>query len=226
MDNQKTSFTSNVRNLWIIIGILSLLVVVVLVMIISDKISRSKRIDYSQVMDNKPVEYIPQDLGSQEVVVVNEKALEGAQVVVEGANPIGRDNVVLTKTGEVADNAASPASPEAPKQTAPLSPEQIKVVKENNEVIKLQIGGGKGWTPDSFTVNAGSPVTISVENIDKEAVHVFRFVDEVLAGIGVGALPETTRVITFNAPEKNGEYQFLCSVPGHDVLESGKMIVK
>jgi uncharacterized cupredoxin-like copper-binding protein len=224
MDNQKKSFTSNIRNLWILVGVLSVIIIIILIMIVDDKITRSKRIDYSQVMNNKPVEYIPQDIGNQSVVIVDEKALEGAQVVVEGANPISRDDVVLTKTGEVADNAASPASPDAPKQTAPLTTEQIKTVKENNEVIKIQIGGGKGWNPNSFTVNAGDPVTISIENLDSEAIHIFRFVDEVLAGIGVGALPATTRVITFNAPEKIGEYQFVCSVPGHE--ETGKMIVK
>lgn len=145
---------------------------------------------------------------------------EGARVEVVGANAVTKDNVVITKTGEVAKNDVIPMSPEAPQQTAPITKEQLPT-----SAVKLDISAA-GFSPKEISVKAGAPVTLSVTSVDS-LTHVFMFDDASLAAVAIGVGPSETRAITFNAPTKAGEYTFRCDVPGHAARgEVGKMIVK
>lgn len=146
--------------------------------------------------------------------------LKDTVVVVPGANPITKDNKVVTQEGKPTLNDAIPMSPQAPQQTAP-----VDKTKLSDKVVKLTVTAS-GWTPNSFTVNANSPVSFAVTSGDA-FTHVFLFDDPTLAAVAIGVGPGETRAITFNAPAKAGEYKFHCDVPGHPGRgEVGKMIVK
>lgn len=144
---------------------------------------------------------------------------EGSRVEVPGANPI-KDDVVVTSAGEVVQNDAEPMTPEAPQQTEAIDREQLP-----ESVIKVGVSAA-GFSPDSFEVKAGAPVSLAVSSTD-DFTHVFLFDDPSLSAVALGLGPQETRAITFNAPSQAGEYFFHCDVPGHAGRgEVGKMIVK
>jgi plastocyanin len=152
--------------------------------------------------------------------VVTSEELENAKIEAPGANPITASNQVVTVEGKKTLNDVDPTSPQAPSQTAPLKAENL-----SPNAIKINIGNG-GFSPNSFSVNAGSPVTIAVTSVDSYA-HSFVFDNPALSAIGIGVYSLETRAVTFNAPVEKGEYSFRCNVGGHAGRgEVGKMIVK
>jgi len=133
--------------------------------------------------------------------------------------PIIKDGVVQTPEGEPARNDAEPGAPEAPRQSAPISEDEIPA-----NSIKITMTA-EGINPKEFTVKAGSLVTLAVTSGD-EWTHVFAFKDPSLSAVAVGLSGGETRSITFNAPTKKGEYEIYCNVPGHEARgEVAKMIV-
>lgn len=148
-------------------------------------------------------------------------ALKDATVVVPGANPITKDNKVVTSEGKATVNNVSPMGPNAPQQTSALAPTE----KLAASVIKISVTSA-GFNPAQFSTNAGAPTTIAVTSGDK-STHILMFDSADLSAVAVGAGPGETRAITFNAPTKAGEYTFRCDIPGHAGRgEVGKMIVK
>jgi len=146
--------------------------------------------------------------------------ISGAQV--QGGSMVTEGGKVVTEEGEPVDNAAAPGSPTAPQQSDPISEEAIP-----RGAIKIQVSAA-GFKPSEFTVNSGEVVTLSVTSVD-EQTHIFKFNDPSLKAIAVGVGPGVVRALTFNAPDKRGEYQFFCDVPGHVSPgrdETGTMIVK
>jgi len=137
----------------------------------------------------------------------------------KGANPISEEGVVVTPEGKPADNTATPGSPEAPSQSAPISKEEVPA-----SAIKLEVSFEKGFSPNTFTVKANAPVTLSLTGLD-DRVHVLRFNNPALNAIAIGLGPRMTRMINFNAPKEPGEYTFFDDVPGQQNI-TGKMIVK
>lgn len=162
--------------------------------------------------DNLPTE--EEEMG--EVVTV----LKDSHVEVPGANPITKDNRVVTLEGKPTANDVSQSSPEAPAQTGPVAKEELAA-----SVIKLEISAA-GWSPKEFKVKAGAPITVAITSVDQYA-HSFVFEDASLSAIGVGVYSNETRAVTFNAPDKKGEYVYYCNVGGHKNRgETGKMIVE
>lgn len=146
--------------------------------------------------------------------------LKDAKVVVPGANPISKDNKVLTMEGKPVKNDALPMAPEAPRQTLPVD---VKTLP--SEVVKINASSA-GFVPNSFTVKKGQPVTLSLTSTDGYT-HVIVFNDASLSAVAMGVAPNETRVISFNAPTTAGKYTFRCTVPGHEARgESGTMIVQ
>lgn len=146
--------------------------------------------------------------------------LKEAVIMVEGANPISKEGMVITPEGNEVKNDAAPMSPEAPRQTPPLAKAALP-----ESTVKLEVSAS-GWSPAEFSVKAGSAVTLAISSID-DFTHVFMFNDSALSAVAVGVSPQETRAITFNAPSEAGEYPFSCDVPGHAGRgEVGKMIVK
>ncbi len=143
-----------------------------------------------------------------------------AKVVVPGANPITADNVVVTETGQVAQNDAVTMSENAPKQTGFLNKEELP-----DGMVKLSVGTDK-ISPNFFTTKAGAPTTFSLTGVD-EYSHVIAFDDPSLSAIAVLVGPGQTKAITFNAPTTAGTYTFRCASPGHaDKGEVGEMRVQ
>ncbi|MBN2854073.1 cupredoxin domain-containing protein [Patescibacteria group bacterium] len=143
-----------------------------------------------------------------------------ASVVISGANPVNIENIVLTKSGEVANNKAIPGSDGAPRSTGFLTPELLP-----ESVLKIEVGNG-AFSPKQFTTSAGMPTTFSLTSTDN-LVHTLRFDHRDLSGIVILVGPGQTKAITFNAPENPGIYNFKCISHGHEAKgEVGQLIVK
>lgn len=85
-------------------------------------------------------------------------------------------------------------------------------------------GGRFRFEPSVIEVGPGQRVSLKVSNTGLSA-H-----DLVISRVNVetGQLnPGEEKVVTFTAPSQPGEYEFICSVPGHAQLGmTGKLIVK
>lgn len=231
MDNAtKNSGAQNKPNTKMIGIILAVIIVLVLVIVLlSSKKGEEKN---PEGTNNTVTEQTAGDITGGEVAPTGEGEMietittetgqvipAGAEVEVAGANPI-IDNIVVTPTGQVANNASIPMSPDAPQQTPPITKDELPA-----SVIKLDVTSS-GFTPSSFEVKKGEPVTFSLTSADS-STHVFMFDSPELAAVAIGVGPGETRAITFNAPSTAGEYSFRCDVPGHSSRgETGKMIVK
>lgn len=140
--------------------------------------------------------------------------------VATGTSIINDEGRVVNNEGIEVRNDVEPASPEAPQQSDPI--EDAAAVPAT--AIKLTVSA-EGFSPSSFEVDAGDPVSLSVTSTD-DFTHVFAFKDKSLSAVAVGLAPGETRVISFNAPDTEGEYTFYCNVPGHEGRgEVGTMIV-
>lgn len=147
-------------------------------------------------------------------------SLEGAKVVAPGANPITTDNKVVTPTGEIATSSVRPMDPGAPRQTSFLDKNTLP-----ESLTKISVGSGK-FTPNEFSTVAGQATSFSLTGTDNLS-HLIAFDDPALSAIIILVGPGQTKAITFNAPEKAGDYTFHCEAPGHtDLGETGKMIVR
>ena len=217
MENKK-------QKLFILIGIL---VVIVIIIIVAASQGKNKATT-KQANNNTPAAGEVAKNPSNTTVTGDQKtgsttaqsiALKDSIIVVPGANPISKDNKVVTVGGEVTKTDVSAASPLAPQQTLSVAKESLPA-----SVIKLDVTKEGGFTPNSFTVKPGAPVTVSITNKDSGNSVTLAFTDPSLVGVILGCGPSETRAISFNAPTKAGEYQFIDGIPGHG--GTGKMIVK
>ncbi len=148
-----------------------------------------------------------------------EDPLKGAEAVIPGASPVSEQGQVLTLEGKLADNAALPGSPQAPKQSRVLTEQEIP-----ESAVKLVVSA-KGFEPKEFTVKTGKVVTLSIISGDKK-IHSLAFDDLILQAVAISATANETVAITFNAPAP-GDYAFYCGTPAHrDRGETGVMHVK
>ena len=139
-----------------------------------------------------------------------------------GAVPIEPGEPVEPMTEPITEEPQIPSwqNPEEPTQSAPLKEGQVV-----EGAIAIGISA-EGILPSSFEVKRGETVVLSVSSSD-QWTHVFKFKDESLSGVAVGLSSGQTRVITFYAPDKAGDYEYYCDVPGHEGRgEIGKMVVE
>jgi len=166
-------------------------------------------------------------------ITVSEPAVAGATstsvkeikvvTVAPGTNPIDvSTGKVITEAGKVVNNAAAPASPEAPQQSFPM-----KVEEAPKSAVKLKVTSNS-FTPNTFTVNRGQVVNLVVSNVNETTFsEVFRFDEPSLSAVVLGLAKGETKSISFNAPSKAGEYAFYSSMFDHRAQGAvGKMIVK
>lgn len=154
-----------------------------------------------------------------EMETVNPVLVDAVRVV-EGANLISTEGVVVTDTGEEVRTDVSPMSAEAPRQTLPVEKEALE-----GKAIMLDITAS-GYSPAEFTVKKGEAITIALTSADQWS-HNIKFSDPSLQSAGIAVSAGTTRAVTFNAPATAGEYNFSCDIPGHAARgEVGKMIVE
>jgi len=114
---------------------------------------------------------------------------------------------------------ATPEELVAKDDLIPVSTETPKAA------ININVKDSK-FSPATFSVQAGEPVLFTVTAADG-LPHVIVFGQTELRAVALGIGPNETKSITFNAPERAGEYEFRCDISGHRVQgEIGKMIVK
>lgn len=140
--------------------------------------------------------------------------------VTVGNNLISPEGQVVDETGNPVRLDVLPGSPNAPRQSNPISPEILPA-----DAVKLTVSAS-GFSPKSFTVAPGQVVTLALTANDNQT-HIFKFRDDNLSAVAIGVGPGETRAIVFNAPMQTGDYSFYCDVPGHASRgETGVMTVK
>lgn len=227
MDTQnKEKIGGNPKQLKLILGVVLLIIIAVVIVVLTSKKSAAPTTENNQPVteqtgtETTEVAEASTPINSEELIPVEVPNIKGAKVVVEGANAITTDNVVVTETGKVTDNVALPMSENAPKQTGFLNKEELAP-----SVLKLSVGNNK-FTPSEFTTKAGAPTTFAITGVD-DFSHVIAFDDPILSAIAVLVGPAQTKAITFNAPTTPGTYTFRCASPNHaEAGEIGKMTVK
>jgi len=233
MENkEKDSNRKTNKNLpLIIVGVVLLIVVVIIIVAMQKKGGDNGSTNNQQtgaqsdlpVLVDEEGEAIPEasvSFENEDLLEVEIPNVGTAKVVVPGTNPITSDNVVVTGTGVVAENAGMVMGENSPKQTGFLNVDELP---EN--VVKLNVGNG-GFSPSSFTTTVGAPTTFSLTGVDSFS-HMISFDDPSLAAIGVLVGPGQTKAITFNAPTQPGTYTFYCASPDHRGQgEEGQMIVR
>lgn len=129
---------------------------------------------------------------------------------------------VITEEGKTVDNSAKAGSAIAPHESFAISTDDLP-----DSTIKLEVTSSS-FSPKEFTVNRGQTVSLAVSNVnDSTLSEVFRFDDPLLKGVVIGLAHGETKAITFNAPNKAGEYTFYSGMFNHrDLGAVGTMIVK
>ena len=145
------------------------------------------------------------------IILLNWSAKQAPQgQIPEGAAPEG-----AVMPGEISANVQPVVTPIAPGEEKNLP----------KETVKLTVTAS-GFTPNEFTVKAGSTIDLAVSSGD-QWTHVFKFDDPILQSVALGLAGGETRMITFKAPAGKGDYSFYCDVPGHRARgETGVMHVK
>ncbi len=161
---------------------------------------------------------IAQKSNIQSVAPINTSA-SADKAVLPGGNKINAENKVVTAEGAPVKSDVMPNSPEAPKAVV------VEPKKLSEAVVKIEVGNNK-FSPASFTVKAGAPVSLAFSSVDKK-VHVITFSDPSLAALAFGVGSGQIKAMSFNAPSAPGSYEFHCDVPGHKATgEIGTMIVE
>lgn len=231
MENKdKEKVSGNAKQIKIIIAAVALVIAIAVIVVIASKNKPSSQIknsdqnqgqvDTGQAVDTTEVVDAVTTIDDKELIPVKIPNIEGAKVVVEGANAITTDNKVVTETGVVTENIVLPMSETAPKQTGFLDKETLA-----SGVAKIEVGNNK-FSPTSFSTKVGAPTTFSLTGVD-DFSHVITFDNPVLSAIAILVGPGQTKAITFNAPTTAGTYTFSCASPDHAARgEKGTMIVR
>jgi nitrous oxide reductase len=129
---------------------------------------------------------------------------------------------VITETGKAVENSAEVGSQAAPQQSFPIDPVTLP-----KSAVKLNVNSSS-FSPNEFTVNRGQAVNLAVTNVNAgTSAEIFRFEDPSLTAVVLGVAGGDTLSITFNAPDKAGEYVFYSDMFDHRAQGAvGKMIVK
>jgi len=156
--------------------------------------------------------------GSTEQMLAAAKLMQG-QAPLSGGNIITDDLQVVSDLGKPVNVSVMPNSEEAPRSVS------VEAAKLLNEAIKININNNS-FQPNLFRVKAGAPVSLAFISADKK-VHVVTFADADLAALAFAVSAGQARAMTFNVPEKPGNYIFGCDVPGHRAAgEKGLMIIE
>jgi len=223
MENNK-----KIKILYLALSVLFILLLVA-VFIIGRNSSQEKESDVE-----KPIDLVEEegeiiagdeegfDLSDEELTKI--ELIESSRIEVEGADLITPDNKVINTEGDIVRTDVSPTESGAPTQTKPIIREELP-----ESVIDIEVSLGQ-FNPNSFTVEAGSAITLSLTSTDSYG-HSLVFRDPLLQAIGISVKDGETRAMTFNVPEIPGEYEFYCNIGGDKVGhvvrgEIGKMIVR
>lgn len=206
----------------LLVGLVALVVIIILVskIKITTKPVVKEEVKAPLIGVSGPIPDAAISTDNTELIDAKIPSLEGAKVVAPGANPITTENIVVTPTGQIATSSGRPMDPGTPRQTSFLDPGTLPA-----SLIKLNVGSGR-FDPKEFSTTAGAPTSFSLTGTDN-LTHLIAFDDASLSAIIILVGPGQTKAITFNAPDKTGDYTFHCEAPGHtEQGETGKMIVR
>lgn len=140
-------------------------------------------------------------------IIKQAKKTKEPVAVVEGTSKITEEGTVITESGEAtAPQEVIPGAPESPKQSEALSEEEKQSIE--GYVVQLEVSRETGFTPNRFSAKPGQAVTLSLTSVDGQN-HVFRFKDRILYGVAISVYGGETKVISFNAPDTPGIYEFI-----------------
>lgn len=152
-------------------------------------------------------------------VQTNSQSVQTAQgvQVVPGTSAVATSGQVVTPQGKPVELNVQPGAPTAPQESASVAVKSLPP-----DVVKITATAA-GYSPDTFTVQSGHPVTLAVTAGDNRS-YVFAFSDPSLSAVAIGVGPgDPTHAITFNAPAP-GKYAFVCNMPNCSI--HGTMIVQ
>lgn len=153
-------------------------------------------------------------------VTPRETKTDAGTVLATGTSAISDNGIVVNEQGVPVKNDAAPGTPDGPRGSAPMKKDEV-----SNKAIKIDMAE-KGFSPAQIEVKAGQPLSVALTSVDAKT-HFFVFDDPSLSAVTLAIGPGETRVITFNAPSKTGDYKFRCDTPGHTQTgEIGTMSVK
>ena len=225
MENNNNAMGSKKKYLPIIIAVAAILVVAIIVAVLANR-DKEPETPVQPSPIEQPVDGVEPgfedgaELGEGSEVEVTNPVLVDAVRHAPGANLISTEGQVVTDTGEAVRTDVVATSPEAPRQTVPVTKDQVA---ENSIFIDVS---ASGYSPNEFTVKAGEAITLALTSTDQWS-HNIKFEDPSLRSAGTAVSAGTTRAISFNAPTTPGEYVFFCDIPGHrNRGEVGKMIVE
>lgn len=211
------------KHLIIFGSVLIVLALVFIFLILSQTGQNDENINSSEsenlANNSSPVQFNTQD--NREVYDPNVdgieivESLDGAVATTVGSNLISKEGKVVNDKGQVVQNNALPMTDFAPKLSQPVNEDELI-----EGVIKLR-ADENGFSPNSFTVKAGEPVTVSLTAVGLGSRLVFA--DSALIGLELPVPAGYTMSKTFNAPTK-GEYKFYQDMPGR-ANQTGVMVV-
>ncbi len=218
MENNKTASSKKMLML-IAVGVVIVLVIIAIVM-------QTNKKTVTPNGEQNPVTNTPtneqgtttENANPQTVITTSTNPiLVGASTQAPGADLVTKDGKVVSAEGKAVKTDVAYNSPEAPKQTMPVS------IKDIPSAIKLTIKDG-AFSPNEFKVKKGTAVTLSLTGGDDKS-HILAFSDKAMSAVYINIRPGETRATTFPAPATAGQYKFFCDFPGHG-SETGTMIVE
>jgi uncharacterized cupredoxin-like copper-binding protein len=104
-----------------------------------------------------------------------------------------------------------------------LNDDDDDVVVDNNDVVEMEMGDFY-FDPDQLQGSAGDEITIELENVSGQP-HTFtieegaargdNFDDWPLSEVDIEVGAGESDSITITLPDEAGEYEFICTIPGH-----------
>jgi uncharacterized cupredoxin-like copper-binding protein len=214
------------KKLFILLGVVAVIVIIIIAAAYQGKKQAGNTDTTTNTNTNVPSEQTATETPvatsdySKDLTPVEVATIKEAVVAAPGANPITKDNKVVTPEGKPVDTSARVMAADAPHQTGLLDKATL-----DDGLTKLSVSA-TGFTPKEFTTKAGAPTSFALTSADS-SVHVLAFDDPSLAAIAILVGPGQTKAITFPAPTTPGEYTFRDDTPGAAAKGVvGKMIVK
>lgn len=173
---------------------------------------------------------------------------EGDISLQDHLNPVRYRNIWLRPLRVDSDKNEAKSAHEKPKDQA----EVVKPVQKVQVIEIKTMTAQMKYDQTEFTVRPGQPVKVIFENGDDlphnlvfcqpgtdTAAMAFKQMENAEAALKRNWLPDDPRIwqhtkmlnphesdtLTFNAPEKPGDYPFVCTFPGHALTMNGRMRV-
>ena len=90
---------------------------------------------------------------------------------------------------------------------------QASTAPDGTQAITVRVGDGVSFEPSAIVVKAGAPVQLTLQSVGG-ADHDFTLSEGVARPVKITAKGRQTATGAFTI-ERAGDYEFVCSVPGH-----------